>query len=229
MHAGSAMPIPEGMSYEEAGALPEVFLTAFLNVFLLGDPPPGATVLVHGGGSGVGTATLALCKEAGLVVIATAGSDEKCARCVALGARAAINYNTADFAAEVKTITAGKGVAVVLDCIGAKYLAGNLACLAMDGRLVLIGMMGGARGEIDLAVLLLKRLHVIGSTLRSRTAADKAEIVRRFRERFAAAVADGRVRPVVDRVLTLAEAGEAHRLMKASAHFGKIVLRVADA
>jgi putative PIG3 family NAD(P)H quinone oxidoreductase len=229
VHAGSAMPIPEDMSYEEAGALPEVFLTAFLNVFLLGDPPPGATVLVHGGGSGVGTATLALCKEAGLAVIITAGSDEKCARCVALGARAAINYNTADFAAQVKTITGGKGVAVVLDCIGAKYLAGNLACLAMDGRLVLIGMMGGTRAEVDLAHLLLKRLHVIGSTLRSRPAADKAEIVRRFRERFAAAVAAGRVRPVVDRVLALAEAGEAHRLMKASAHFGKIVLRVADA
>jgi len=228
VHSGSAMPIPAGMSYEEAGAFPEVFLTAFLNVFLLGAPPPEATVLVHGGGSGVGTATLALCREAGLAVIATAGSDAKCARCVELGARAAINYNSSDFVAEVKTLTDGQGVAVVLDCIGAKYLARNLDCLGMDGRLVLIGMMGGTRTEIDLAHLLLKRIHLIGSTLRSRSVADKADIVSRFRERFSAAVAAGRVRPVVDRVLPLAQAGEAHRLMKASEHFGKIVLRVAE-
>jgi putative PIG3 family NAD(P)H quinone oxidoreductase len=228
VHAGSAMPIPVGMSDEEAGAFPEVFLTAFLNVFLLGAPPDGATVLVHGGGSGVGTATLALCKEAGLAVIATAGSDAKCDRCVELGARAAINYNSADFAAEVKKLTDGRGVAVVLDCIGAKYLARNLDCLGMDGRLVLIGMMGGTRAEIDLAALLLKRIHVIGSTLRSRRAADKADIVDRFRQRFFAAVEAGRVRPIIDRVMPLAQAGEAHRLMKASEHFGKIVLRVAE-
>jgi putative PIG3 family NAD(P)H quinone oxidoreductase len=223
--AGSAMPIPDGFSYEEAGAFPEVFLTAFLNIFQIGNPPADGSVLVHGGGSGIGTASMALCREAGVRILVTAGSDEKCARCLELGADVAINYQTGDFADAVRAATAGTGVDVVLDSIGARYLAANIQSLRIGGRLVLIGLMGGARGEIDLATLLMKRVHVVGSTLRARPVAEKASIVRALQTRFGDALAAGRLRPIVDRVLPFAEAGEAHRIVKASTHFGKVVLR----
>ncbi|MDX2171286.1 MAG: NAD(P)H-quinone oxidoreductase [Deltaproteobacteria bacterium] len=226
VHAGSAMRVPAALSDAEAGALPEVFLTAFLNIFMLGEPPEGGSVLVHGGGSGVGTAAISLCKAAGLRVVVTAGSAEKCERCLAHGADVAINYRDGDFVDAVRGATAGKGVNVVLDAIGAKYLESNLNALAVEGRLVLIGLMGGTRSEIDLAGLMLKRLRVIGSTLRTRSHAEKAAIVTAFVERFGAALAAGTLRPVLDRVLPLAQAGEAHRIMKASEHFGKLGLRV---
>jgi putative PIG3 family NAD(P)H quinone oxidoreductase len=221
------MRVPERFSWEEAAATPEVFLTVWLNVFELGALPEGGTVLVHGGGSGIGTATLQLVREAGGRVFVTAGSEEKCRLCRDLGAALAVNYKTQDFAAEVRAATTGRGVDVVLDSIGASYLAQNLASLGMGGRLVLIGLMGGAKAEIGLAELLLRRLHVIGSTLRSRPVEEKGGIVARFERRFGPALAAGRVRPVVDRVLPLAQAADAHRAMKASEHFGKIVLRVA--
>jgi putative PIG3 family NAD(P)H quinone oxidoreductase len=227
VHAGSAMRVPAALSFDEAGALPEVFLTAFLNIFLLGQPPSGGSVLVHGGGSGVGTAAISLCNLARLRVLVTAGSEEKCQRCLEHGADAAINYREGDFAPRVREATAGKGVNVVLDSIGGRYLAGNLASLAVEGRLVIIGLMGGARAEIDLAATLVRRLHVIGSTLRARSVEDKAAIASAFLERFGSALEAGRLRPVVDRVLPLEQAAEAHRLMLASEHFGKIVLRVA--
>ncbi len=227
VHAGSAMRVPKCFSDEEAGAFPEVFLTAFLNLFLLGAPPPGGSVLVHGGGSGVGTAAIALCREAGLRILVTAGSEEKCARCRSLGAAAAFNYRSGDFAPAVRGATGSQGVHVVLDCVGARYLASNIAALAPDGRLVVIGLIGGARGEIDLASLLLKRIHVIGSTLRSRPPAEKARIVEAFQERFGDALQKGRLRPVIDRVLPLEEVAAAHRAVQASEHFGKVVLRVA--
>lgn len=227
VHAGSAMHVPASLSDEEAGAVPEVFLTAFLNIFLLGEPPSGGSVLVHGGGSGVGTAAISLCREARLRVVVTAGSPAKCRRCLEHGADTAINYRDGDFAPAVREATGNAGVDVVLDSIGGRYLAGNLDSLAVNGRLVIIGLMGGPRAELDLAMLLMRRLHVIGSTLRVRSVADKAAIVARFVERFGDALAQGRVRPVVDRVLPLEQAGEAHRIMKASEHFGKIVLRVA--
>jgi putative PIG3 family NAD(P)H quinone oxidoreductase len=226
VHAGSAMHVPAGMSDEEAGALPEVFLTAFLNIFMLGAPPQGGSVLVHGGGSGVGTAAISLCREAGLRVLVTAGSAAKCRQCLDHGADVAINYRDGDFAPSVREATGGTGVHVVLDSIGGKYLESNLAVLAVDGRLVIIGLMGGARAELDLAALLIRRLHVIGSTLRGKSPAEKAQIVAAFDARFGAALAAGRIRPRVDRVLPLDQAGEAHRIMKASEHFGKIVLRV---
>ncbi len=225
--AGSAMHVPESYSDEEAGAFPEVFLTAFLNIFLHGEPPEGGSVLVHGGGSGVGTAAIALTKQAGLRVIVTAGSADKCQRCLEHGADVAINYNDGDFADRVREATGGKGVNVVLDSIGAPYLGSNLSVLAISGRLVLIGLMGGPRGEIDLATLLMKRLQVIGSTLRARPVAEKAAIVRALEARFGEAIRAGRVRPAVDRVLPLADAAEAHRGVKSSVHFGKVVLRVA--
>jgi putative PIG3 family NAD(P)H quinone oxidoreductase len=228
VHHGSVLPVPDGMTDEQAGAFPEVFLTAFSNLFMrrLGDLGPGETALVHGGGGGVGTAAIRLLREAGHVVLVTAGSDEKCRRCEELGATAAINYQTEDFAARARELTDGRGVDVVLDHIGARYLAANLRALASGGRLVLIGLMGGAHGEISLADLLIRRVAVIGSTLRTRPVDEKARIVAGFRERFGAALAAGRLRPVVDRVMSFEQAADAHRLMQSSAHFGKIVLRL---
>jgi putative PIG3 family NAD(P)H quinone oxidoreductase len=224
--AGSLLPVPDALSIEQAAALPEVYLTVFLNVFQLGGLRAGGAVLVHGGGSGIGTATIQLAKLAGATVVATAGSDAKCRRCLELGADVAVNYREGDFVAEAKRATDGRGVDVVLDSIGAPYLAKNLDSLAIGGRLVLIGLMGGAKAELNLAALLTRRLHLIGSTLRARPVEEKAALVAAFRERFGAALEKGEIAPVVDRVLPLAEAAEAHRAMKASEHFGKIVLRV---
>ena len=221
-----AMKVPARLSLEEAAAVPEVFLTVFLNVFQLGALPAAGWALVHGGGSGIGTAAIQMVKAAGGGIVVTAGSDEKCRQCRELGADVAVNYRTGDFVAEAEAATAGRGVDVVLDSIGASYLTKNLASLAAGGRLVLIGLMGGAKAEIRLGDLLVRRLSVIGSTLRTRPAAEKGALVGAFRERFGQALEDGRLRPVVDRVLPLAQAPAAHRAMKASEHFGKIVLRM---
>ncbi len=225
--AGSALPVPERLSLEQAAAVPEVFLTVFLNVFQLGGLPDGGTALVHGGGSGIGTAAIQLVKESGGRIVVTAGSEAKCERCRELGADVAVNYREGDFAAACREVTGGRGVDVVLDHIGAAYLEQNLASLATGGRLVIIGLMGGARAEIGLGPLLMRRLSVIGSTLRARPVDEKARIVSGFLERFGAALEKGGIGPVIDRVLPLADAGEAHRLVAASEHFGKVVLRVA--
>lgn len=224
--AGSAMPIPEGLSYVEAAALPEVMLTVYRNVWQLGELPPGGAVLVHGGGSGIGTATIQLVNAWQGCVIVTAGTAEKCQRCLELGADAAANYNDDDFVAVVNQVTAGAGVDLVLDSIGAAYLEKNLACLAPEGRLVLIGLMGGAKAEINLAGLLMRRLQLIGSTLRALSEEQKAGVVRGFLKTFGESLRSGGIRPVVDSVFPLAQAAEAHRLMKASRHFGKIILEV---
>jgi putative PIG3 family NAD(P)H quinone oxidoreductase len=222
--AGSAMPVPQALSDTEAAGLPEVYLTVFLNVFQLGSLGEGGTLLVHGGGSGIGTAAIQLAKLAGAKVIVTAGSDEKCARCQALGADLAVNYRTENFTDAVRGATGGAGVDVVLDSIGASYLEGNLASLASGGRLVLIGLMGGAKAELNLALLLARRLSLIGSTLRTRSLEEKARLVAAFRARFGAELEAGRIRPVVDRQLSFSQAGDAHRLLQASEHFGKVVL-----
>jgi putative PIG3 family NAD(P)H quinone oxidoreductase len=222
--AGSALPVPPALSDAEAAGLPEVYLTVFLNVFQLGALPAGGTLLVHGGGSGVGTAAIQLAKLAGARVIVTAGSAEKCARCSTLGADVAVNYRTEKFADAVRAATNGAGVDVVLDSIGAPYLADNLASLALGGRLVLIGLMGGAKAELNLGALLVRRLSVIGSTLRTRSLAEKAALVAAFRARFGADLEAGRIRPVIDRVLRFSQAADAHRLLQASDHFGKVVL-----
>jgi putative PIG3 family NAD(P)H quinone oxidoreductase len=224
--AGSAMPVPASLDLEHAAAVPEVFLTVFLNVFQLGALPDGGVALVHGGGSGIGTAAIQLVKAAGGRVVVTAGSDEKCERCRALGADVAVNYRRDDFVAAAKELSGGRGADVVLDSIGAPYLQRNLDALDVGGRLVLIGLMGGAKAEIGLGTLLARRLQLIGSTLRARPAEEKAAIVRGFLARFGAALESGEIAPVVDRVLPLARAGDAHRAMKASEHFGKIVLRI---
>ena len=213
------MRVPEALSDEEAGAIPEVFLTAFLNVFELARAKAGETLLVHGGGSGVGTAATTLAKLAGLRVNVTAGSKEKCDRCLAHGADLAINYREEDF------VERARGANVILDHIGARYLPRDLEALAVGGRVVLIGSMGGAaRAEIDVPKLLGRRQQIIGSALRSRPNEEKAAIVAAFLVRFGDDLRAGRVRPVIDRVYPLEEAAEAHRRMAANENFGKIVL-----
>ncbi len=224
--AGSCMKVPENLDLVEAGGLPEVCLTVFLNVFQLGALETGGWLLVHGGGSGIGTAAIQMAREAGARVIVTAGSDEKCARCLELGANVAVNYREADFAEAVAEATGGAGVDVILDSIGGPYLERNLSSLALGGRLVLIGLMGGAKAEIPLGTLLMKRLQVMGSTLRARPESEKADLARAFVARFGKALESGALRPIVHEVLPLAEAAEGHRRMKASEHFGKILLKV---
>ena len=226
VHHGSAMHVPAALSDEEAAALPEVFLTAFLNLFTLADVRAGEAVLIHGGGSGVGTASIHLLREASVRSIVTAGSDAKCEQCLRFGADVAINYNSGPFAPKVKAATNDRGADVILDSIGAAYFAQNLDALAQSGRLILIGLMKGATAEIDLTQVLRRHLRIIGSTLRTRLIAEKAATVSAFLLRFGAALEAGRLRPPLHQVLPLAEAREAHRMMQASEHFGKIVLRV---
>ena len=218
--AGSAMHVPDALSDEEAAAIPEVFLTAFSNIFLLARAKRGESILIHGGGSGVGTAATTLCKLNEMRVIVTAGSDEKCAQCIHHGADVAINYRTEDF------VEKANGVDIVLDHIGAKYLVRDLEALAMEGRVVIIGSMGGERlATIDVTRLLGKRQQIIGSTLRARRVEEKAAIVSAFVERFGPELAEGRIKPVIDRVYELHDVEEAHRRV-AGDHFGKVVLRV---
>src|SRR5687767_6331960 len=198
VHHGSAMHVPDVLTDEETAAIPEVFLTAFLNIFVLGRVREGETALIHGGGSGVGTAATTLCRLAGVRVIVTAGSDEKCARCVDHGADVAINYRTEDF------VEKARGANVILDHIGARYLPRDLEALAMDGRIVIIGSMGGEReASIDVMKLLGKRAQITGSTLRSRSVEEKADIVAAFLTRFGADLEAGRIRPVIHSVLPL--------------------------
>ncbi|HKB79512.1 MAG TPA: NAD(P)H-quinone oxidoreductase [Thermoanaerobaculia bacterium] len=219
--AGSAMHVPDVLSFEEAGAIPEVFLTAFLNVFELARARRGETLLVHGGGSGVGTAATTLAKIEGLRVIVTAGSDEQCRRCLEHGADEAINYRTEDFAVRAR------GTNVILDHIGAPYLTRDLEALAVGGRVVLIGTMGGrGKVELDVGALLSKRQQIIGSALRARPKEEKAAITAAFISRFGDDLRAGRIRPILDRVIPIESAADAHRAMQ-EPHFGKIVLRVA--
>jgi putative PIG3 family NAD(P)H quinone oxidoreductase len=225
--SGSAMKIPPALSDEEGAAFPEVFITAFLNLFMLAEAKPGDSVLVHVGGSGVRTASILLFKEAGVRSIVTAGNDAKCEQCLKLGADVAINYNSGPFPAAVKTATNGRGADVILDSIGAAYLGSNLEALAHGGRLVLIGLMKGARSEIDLTAVLRRHLKVMGSTLRTRPEKEKAQIVAALLARFGAALEAGRLRPPIYKVVPIANVAEAHRMMAASEHFGKIVLRIA--
>lgn len=224
--AGSVIPLPDALSFHEGAGLTETLLTVYLNVWRLGGLPEGGSVLVHGGGSGIGTTAIDLVKRAGGTVVVTAGSAEKCARCTELGADAVANYKEDDWVAITKEATGGKGVDVVLDSIGASYLEKNLAALANDGALVLIGLMGGAKAEVNLGLLLTRRLKVFGSTLRTRSNEEKAEIVRDFLGRFGNDLAAGEIRPILHQVFPLEEAPAAHRMLQASTHFGKVVLAV---
>jgi putative PIG3 family NAD(P)H quinone oxidoreductase len=224
--ASCALPVPAGVDLVEAAALPEVFTTAYDNVFNRAFLAEGETLLVHGGSSGVGTAATQLAKWFGCRVLVTAGSKEKLDACLELGADAGINYREEDFAARARELTGGRGVDVVLDIIGADYLERNLKALALEGRLVVIGLMGGAKAPLNLGVLLARRLTVTGSTLRARSVAEKAELAGQMRAEVWPGFAEGALRPVVDRVLPLEQVAEAHQAMEAGAHVGKIVLQV---
>jgi NADPH2:quinone reductase len=219
-----ALPVPKGLSLVEAASLPETFFTVWSNVYDRGRLAPGETLLVQGGSSGIGVTAIQMAAALGNRVFATAGSDEKCAACVKLGAEKAFNYRTQDFAAEVKAATAGRGVDVILDMVGGDYVPRELKCLADDGRLVFIAFLRGAKAELDLNELMRRRLTLTGSTLRPRPVEFKGAVAKSLRERIWPLVEAGRIRPVIYRTFPLAEAGEAHRLMESSQHIGKIVL-----
>jgi len=221
------LPVPKGLNPLEAAALPETFFTVWSNVFQRAALQPGETLLVQGGSSGIGTTAIQLAAAMGHRVFATAGSDDKCRACEQLGAERAINYRTEDFAAIVKELTGGKGVDVILDMVGGDYIGREIACLADDGRIALIALLGGARTEVDLGQILRRRLTITGSTLRPRPVAFKAQIARELRERVWPLIEAGKIRPVIHRVFPLDQAAEAHTLMESSAHVGKIMLNVA--
>jgi NADPH2:quinone reductase len=223
------LPLPKGLSPLEAATLPETFFTVWSNVFQRAALQPGETLLVQGGSSGIGVTAIQLAKALGHRVFATAGSEDKCRACTELGAERAINYRTEDFSAVVKELTGGKGVDVVLDMVGGDYLKREIACLADDGRICLIALLGGARTEIDLGQVLRRRLTITGSTLRPRPVAFKAQIARELRERVWPLIEAGTIRPVIHRSFPLEEAAQAHALMESSAHVGKLVLQVAPA
>nr|WP_314541585.1 NAD(P)H-quinone oxidoreductase [uncultured Massilia sp.] len=222
------LPVPPGMSMVEAAALPETFFTVWSNVFQRAGLKDGETLLVQGGSSGIGTTAIQVAKALGHRVFATAGSDDKCRACVDLGAERAINYKTEDFTAVVKELTADKGVDVVLDMVGGDYVAREINCLADDGRIVIIALLGGAKANIDLGQVLRRRLTVTGSTLRPRPVAFKAQIARELRETVWPLLAAGKIKPVIHKVFPLEQAADAHALMESSAHVGKIVLDVAS-
>lgn len=226
LDAEMAIAIPPGFSYAEMAAVPEVFFTADTAMFELGKLSAGQTVLVHGGGSGLGSACIQMAKSAGARVACTVGSDAKAARALALGADLAVDYKTRDFVQDVLAWTNGAGVDVVVDIVGADYFARNLAVLKEAGCLVLVGVMGGTRCELDLDAILLKRLQVKGTIMRSRPMEAKRGITRRFRERWLPLLVARELRPVVDSVFPIADAAQAHARMERSEHFGKIILDV---
>jgi NADPH2:quinone reductase len=221
-----ALPVPKGLSPLEAASLPETCFTVWSNVYDRGRLAPGETLLVQGGSSGIGVTAIQMAKAMGNRVFATAGSDEKCAACVKLGAEKAINYRTQDFGAEVKAATEGKGVDVILDMVGGDYVPAELKCLADDGRLVFIAFLRGPKTELDINELMRRRLTMTGSTLRPRPVAFKGAIARSLREKIWPLIEAGKIKPVIYRTFPLAQASEAHKLMESSQHIGKIVLAV---
>jgi NADPH2:quinone reductase len=221
------LPVPKGLSPLEAASLPETFFTVWSNVFQRAALQPGESLLVQGGSSGIGVTAIQLAAALGHRVFATAGSADKCRACEQLGAERAIDYKTEDFAAVVKELTGGKGVDVVLDMVGGDYIKREISCLADDGRIALIALLGGARTEVDLGQVLRRRLTITGSTLRPRPVAFKAQIARELRERVWPLIEAGKIRPVIHRSFPLEQAAQAHALMESSAHVGKIMLEVA--
>jgi putative PIG3 family NAD(P)H quinone oxidoreductase len=221
-----AMPIPANWNFVEAAAVPEVFFTANETLFTLGQLAPGETVLIHAGASGVGTAGIQMAHHIGARVFATAGAPEKVECITALGAEVGINYKTEDFAARVRELTTRAGVELIQDFIGAAYWQRNLQCLKVGGRLVLVGLMGGAKVEADLGLILRQRLHIIGSVMRSQSLESKIAITQRFRERWLPLLAQGHIRPIIDTSFALAEAAAAHQYMEDNRNVGKIMLVV---
>jgi putative PIG3 family NAD(P)H quinone oxidoreductase len=224
--AGQLLPVPAGVSLVDAAALPEVACTVWSNVFMTAALAPGEWLLVHGGSSGIGTMAIQLAHAFGAHVAVTAGSAEKLEVCRSLGAEVLVNYRAEDFVEAVKAATDGAGVDVILDNMGAKYLARNVDALAAYGRLMVIGLQGGTRAELDLGVLLRKRASVAATSLRARPADEKAAIVAAVREHVWPLVASGAVRPIVHARMPLAQAADAHRLLESSTHIGKVLLTV---
>ncbi|MFR9790178.1 NAD(P)H-quinone oxidoreductase [Streptomyces sp. MB22_4] len=222
--AGQLLPVPQGVDLVRAAALPEVACTVWSNVFMVAHLRPGETLLVHGGSSGIGTMAIQLAKAVGAKVAVTAGTKEKLERCAELGADVLINYREQDFVAEVKEATGGAGADVILDNMGAKYLDRNMQALAVNGRLAIIGLQGGAKGELNIGMLLNKRAAVSATSLRARPLDEKAAIVAAVREHVWPLLAGGHVRPVVDRELPMPQAAEAHRVVEESGHIGKVLL-----
>ncbi|GAA1966561.1 NAD(P)H-quinone oxidoreductase [Kitasatospora viridis] len=222
---GQLLPIPRGLGLVAAAALPEVAATVWSNLFMVAHLHPGETVLLHGGASGIGTMAIQLAKAVGAKVVVTAGSDKKLARCKELGADVLVNYREQDFVEQVREATGGHGADVILDIMGAKYLSRNVEALALAGRLVIIGLQGGRTGELDLGVLLAKRAAVVATSLRPRPLAEKAAIVAAVREHVWPLIESGVVKPIIDRVLPLAEASQGHRALEAGEQVGKIVLQ----
>jgi len=218
------LPVPEGFSDAEAASLPETFFTVWSNVFDRGRLQAGETLLVQGGTSGIGVTAIQLARAFGATVIATAGSDDKCAACLELGAHHAVNYRSQDFVAEAQRITQGKGVDVVLDMVAGDYVAREVECLAEDGRLVIIAVQGGVKSGFNAGLVLRRRLTITGSTLRPRPVAFKGAIARALREQVWPLLAAGRVLPVIHSTFAAADAADAHALMESNRHIGKIVL-----
>lgn len=223
--AGQCLPWPAGFDAIHAAALPETFFTVWSNLFMTAGLKPGERVLVHGGTSGIGTVAIQLVRALGGTVYATAGTDEKCALCTALGASAAINYRTEDFPQRIKELTDGGGVNVILDMVGASYLEGNLRSLAPEGRLVIIALQGGAKADgVNLARIMTRRLVVTGTTLRPRDSAYKAEIARQLEARVWPLLARRAIRPLIHATFPFARVADAHKLMENGSHMGKIML-----
>ena len=221
-----AMAIPATLSINEAGATPETLMTVWHNVFERGALQAGETILIHGGSSGIGTMAIQLAKAFGAKVIVTVGSQDKVDACLKLGADRAINYKTEDFVAEAKSFTGGKGVEVILDMVAGDYVERNYDAAAVDGRIVQIAVLSGAKATVNFAKLMMKRLHHTGSTLRPRSAADKAAMVSAIEAKVLPLFQAGKVKPLMDSTFPLEKAADAHRRMETSAHIGKIVLTV---
>ena len=221
---GQCLPVPLGLSDIEAASLPETFFTVWSNVFERARLQPGETLLVQGGTSGIGVTAIQLAKAHGATVIATAGSDDKCAACIALGADHAINYKTQDFGEQALALTAGRGVDVILDMVAGDYVKREVQCLAEDGRIVIIAVQGGVKAEFDAGLVLRRRLVITGSTLRARPVAFKAAIAAALREKVWPWLAAGRIKPVIHQVFAAADAARAHALMESNQHIGKLVL-----
>lgn len=224
VHQDMLLRIPQAWSFEQAAAVPEAFYTAFVNLFVEARLQAREFLLIHAGGSGVGTAAIQMARLAGALVIVTAGTEEKLEECRFLGANHAINYKQEDFAVMVRKLTNDSGVDVILDCVGAAYWEKNIALLRTRGRLVLIGLMGGAKAEVDLALLMRKRLRVHGSVLRSRTLSEKIALTRLLREKVLPHFENGNLHPVIDKIFPLAEAEHAHAYVASNQNFGKVVL-----
>ena len=222
--AGNCLPIPEGFSDVEAAALPETFFTVWTNVFDRGELADGEVLLVHGGASGIGTTAIQIARALGHKVYVTVGSDERGAAVEALGATRAINYKTQDFVEEIKALTEGKGVNVVLDMVSGEYINRDIKCLADDGRIVIIAQLGGSKATIDTSQVMRRRLTITGSTLRPRSAAFKTQIARALQERVWPLLAEGKIKSVIHATLPLAQASDAHAMMEGGEKIGKIVL-----